>query len=170
MAQDKLREKLTDYIEDAHAMERSVLHMLDSMISTTGDPEIVEVLQNHKAETEQHERRLRERLEALGRGTSRRKEAESIAGALAKGVTDRLRGDRAGKNARDGYVTEHMEIASYELLERLASRAGDPWTAEMARTIRADEEEMARKIASNWDKFVELTLYEEGIPDGYGRY
>lgn len=170
MAQDKLREKLIDYIEDAHAMERSVLRMLDSMISTTDDPEIVEVLQNHKAETEQHERRLRERLEALGRDTSARKEAESIAGALAKGVADRLRGDKAGKNARDGYVTEHMEIASYELLERLANRASDPWTAEVARTNRADEEEMARKIAANWDKFVELTLYEEGIPDGYGRY
>ncbi len=170
MAQDKLREKLIDYIEDAHAMERSVLRMLDSMISTTDDPEIVEVLQNHKAETEQHERRLRERLEALGRDTSARKEAESIVGALAKGVADRLRGDKAGKNARDGYVTEHMEIASYELLERLANRASDPWTAEVARTNRADEEEMARKIAANWDKFVELTLYEEGIPDGYGRY
>ncbi|MDQ3965212.1 MAG: ferritin-like domain-containing protein [Actinomycetota bacterium] len=170
MAQDKLREKLIDYIEDAHAMERSVLRMLDSMIFTTDDPEIVEVLQNHKAETEQHERRLRERLEALGRDTSARKEAESIVGALAKGVADRLRGDKAGKNARDGYVTEHMEIASYELLERLANRASDPWTAEVARTNRADEEEMARKIAANWDKFVELTLYEEGIPDGYGRY
>ncbi len=170
MAQDKLREKLIDYIEDTHAMERSVLRMLDSMISTTDDPEIVEVLQNHKAETEQHERRLRERLEALGRDTSARKEAESIVGALAKGVADRLRGDKAGKNARDGYVTEHMEIASYELLERLANRASDPWTAEVARTNRADEEEMARKIAANWDKFVELTLYEEGIPDGYGRY
>ncbi len=170
MAQDKLREKLIDYIEDAHAMEQSVLRMLDSMISTTDDPEIVEVLRHHKAEIEQHERRLRERLEALGRDTSARKEAESIAGALAKGVADRLRGDKAGKNARDGYVTEHMEIASYELLERLANRAGDPETAEVARTNRADEEEMARKIASNWDKFVKLTLYEEGIPDGYGRY
>ncbi len=69
MAQDKLREKLADYIEDAHAMERSVLRMLDSMISTTNDPEVVELLQNHKAQTEQHERRLRERLEALGRDT-----------------------------------------------------------------------------------------------------
>ena len=170
MAQDQLREKLTDYIEDAHAMERSVLRMLDSMISTTSDPEILEVLRHHKAQTERHKRRLRERLEALGRSTSRRKEAEAIAGALAKGVADRLRGDKAGKNARDGYVTEHMEIASYELLERLANRADDPWTAEIARTNRADEEEMASKIASNWDKFMDLTLYEEGIPDGYGRY
>ena len=170
MAQDKLREKLADYIEDAHAMERSVLRMLDSMVSTTNDPEVVELLQNHKAQTEQHEQRLRERLEALGRDTSASKEAESIAGALAKGVVDRLRGDKAGKNARDGYVTEHLGIASYELLERLADRASDPWTAEVARMNRADEEEMARKIAANWEKFVELTLYEEGIPDGYGRY
>ncbi len=170
MAQDELREKVIDYVEDAHAMEQSVLRMLDSIISTTDDTEILEVLRKHKEETEQHERRLRERLEALGRDASVRKEVESIAGALAKGVADRLRGDKAGKNARDGYVTEHMEIASYELLERLADRAGDPWTAEVARTNRADEEEMARKIAANWDKFVELTLYEEGIPDGYGRY
>ncbi len=170
MAQDKLREKLTEYIEDAHAMERGVLRMLDSMISTTNDPEVVELLQNHKEQTEEHERRLRERLEALGRDTSASKEAESSAGALAKGVVDRLRGDKAAKNARDGYITEHLEIASYELLERLADRASDPRTAEVARTNRADEEEMAHKIAANWDKFVKLTLYEEGIPDGYGRY
>jgi ferritin-like metal-binding protein YciE len=38
MAQDQLREKLTDYIEDAHAMERSVLRMLDSIISITSAP------------------------------------------------------------------------------------------------------------------------------------
>ncbi len=44
MAQDGLREKLIDYIEDAPAMKRSVLRMLDSIISTT-DPEVVELLQ-----------------------------------------------------------------------------------------------------------------------------
>jgi ferritin-like metal-binding protein YciE len=40
MADDKLREKLVEYIEDAHAMEQSVSRSLDSMISTTDDPEI----------------------------------------------------------------------------------------------------------------------------------
>ena len=37
---DELRENLTDYVEDAHAMEQSVLRSLDSMIRTTEDPEI----------------------------------------------------------------------------------------------------------------------------------
>jgi ferritin-like metal-binding protein YciE len=136
--------------------------MLDSMISTTEDPEIEEMLRHHKEETERQEQRLRERLDALGAGTSTRKEAQTIA-ALMKGAADQVRGDQAGKNARDGYTTEHMEIAAYQLLERLAERAGDTETAEVARQNRAEEEEMARKINTSWDKFLDLTLAENDI-------
>jgi ferritin-like metal-binding protein YciE len=163
VADDKLREKLVEYIEDAHAMEQNVSRMLDSMISTTDDPEITEVLRHHKEETEEHERRLRERLDALGAGTSTTKEAGAVGAALLKGLGDVARSDKPGKNARDGFVTEHMEIASYQLLERLAVRAGDTETSEVARRNRADEEEMARKIDANWDRFLDLTLAEAGI-------
>src|ERR671913_806316 len=154
MADDKLNQKLIDYIEDAHALEQNVSTMLDSMISTTEDPDIEEMLRHHKEETERQEQRLRERLDALGAGTSTRKEAQTIAAALMKGAADQVRGDQAGKNARDGYTTEHMEIAAYELLERLAERAGDRKTAQVARQNRRDEESMAKKIANNWDKIV----------------
>ena len=163
MADDELREKLVDYIEDAHAMEQSVSRSLDSMISTTDDPEIRSMLEHHKEETERHERLLRERLDALGAGTSTRKEAQTVAGALLKGIGDVARTDKPGKNARDAYVTEHMEIAAYQLLERLADRAGDQETAEVARRNCADDEAMAQKVDSNWDKFLDLTLEEAGI-------
>ena|SRR5918994_2686202 len=164
MADDKLQQKLVDYIEDTQALEQNVSRMLDSMISTTEDPEIEEMLRHHKEETERQEQRLRERLDALGAGTSTRKEAQTIAAALMKGAADQVRGDQAGKNARDAYTTEHMEeIAAYQLLERLAERAGDTETAEVARQNRAEEEEMARKIDANWDKFLDLTLAENDI-------
>jgi ferritin-like metal-binding protein YciE len=163
MADDKLKQKLIDYVEDAHAMEQSVSTMLDSMISTTDDPEIQSMLEHHKQETEEHERRLRERLDALGAGTSTRKQAQTIATALMKGVGDMARTDKPGKNARDGFVTEHMEIAAYQLLERLAKKAGDQQTAEVARQNRADEQAMAKKIDSNWDRFLELTLATPGF-------
>src|SRR5215213_7392056 len=163
MADDKLQEKLADYVEDAHAMEQNDLKMIDSMISTTDDPEVKGMLQNHKRETEEHERRMRERLDALGRGTSARKQAQAVGAALLKGVGDMARGDKAGKNARDGYTAEHMEIAAYQLLERLADKAGDTQTAEVARRNRADEEEMARRIDASWDRTLELTLQENNI-------
>jgi ferritin-like metal-binding protein YciE len=144
-------------------LEQNVSRMLDSMISTTDDPEISQMLEHHKEETERQEQRLRERLDALGAGTSTRKQAQTIVSALLKGTVDQVRGDQAGKNARDGYVTEHMEIAAYQLLERLAQRAGDTETAEVARQNRAEEEAMARKIDANWDRFLDLTLAENDI-------
>jgi ferritin-like metal-binding protein YciE len=163
MADDKLKEKLADYVEDAHAMEQNDLKMIDSMISTTDDPETRQMFEEHRRETEEHERRMRERLDALGRGTSARKQAQAVGAALLKGVGDKARGDKAGKNARDGYTAEHLEIAAYRLLERLAKKAGDTETAEAARLNMADEEEMARRIDQSWDRTLELTLEENNI-------
>jgi ferritin-like metal-binding protein YciE len=70
MADAKLQRKLADHVQDAHAMEQTVSTMLDSMISTTDDPEITEMLKQHKRQTREHERRLRERLDAMGAGAS----------------------------------------------------------------------------------------------------
>ena len=51
-----------------------------------------------------------------------------------------------------------MEIAAYELLERVARHAGDTDTARVALENRADEERMAQVIAGNWDKIAAMSL------------
>ena len=160
---DSLSDKLIGYVQDAHAMECSVVRMLDSMIGTTTDPEILARLTEHRRETDRHVQLLEGRLTALGKGRSRVADTAAVAAALLKSVGDRVRHDRPGKNARDAFVVAHEEIATYELLERLAMRAGDGETARVAREIRRDEEEMAHWIASHWDRFLDLTLAESGI-------
>jgi len=162
MAAQELKDQLVKHIDEALAMEQNVLRMLDGMIETTEDEEITSDLRHHKLETEQHADRLQQRLEAHGASPSTVREAAGVMGALMKGVVDMVRQEKAGRNARDGYATEHLEIASYQLLERVAERAGDTETAEVARQNRADEEAMAKKIEGHWDKFAELSLKEEG--------
>lgn len=163
MATAQLTDQLVQHIDEAYAMEQNVLRMLDSMISTTDDPEIRQELEHHKQETERQAERLASRLEAHDASPSAVREAGGILGALVKSAVDAVRQEKAGRNARDAFATEHLEIASYELLERYARNAGDDETAEVARQNRAEEEAMAHKISSNWDKFAELSLREAGV-------
>jgi ferritin-like metal-binding protein YciE len=144
-------------------MEQMVLRMLDSMIATTDDPELKELLREHKLETERHADRMERRLNAHGATPSIVRETVGIAQALMKSVLDATRTEKAGRNARDGYATEHLEIASYELLSRIAERAGDEETANAARENLADELAMAKRIEANWDRFAELSLQEAGV-------
>jgi ferritin-like metal-binding protein YciE len=157
---EAINEQLVKHIDEAYAMEQNVLRMLEGMISTTDDAEMRRDLQHHKRETEQQAKRLEERLEAHGAAPSMIKEAGGVLGALMKAVADLARPEKPGRNARDGFATEHMEIASYELLERVAKRAGDPKTAQVARQNRKEEREMARKIAKTWDKVADQSLQD----------
>jgi ferritin-like metal-binding protein YciE len=160
---DELDAQLVKHIDEALAMEQNVLRMLEGMISTTEDPEIKRELQQHRVETQTHADRMEKRLQAHGASPSMVREAGGILGALMKSVVDLARPEKAGRNARDGYATEHMEIASYELLARIADRAGDEETATAAREIIREEQAMAKKIEQNWDRFAELSLREQGV-------
>jgi ferritin-like metal-binding protein YciE len=159
MTQD-FESQLVKHIDEALAMEQSVLAMLESATRTLDDEEVKEVLRLHKNDTERHIDRLRERLDAHGTTPSIVREAGGIVGAVMKSVLDLTRGERAARGARDVYATEHLEIASYQLLERVAVRASDERTAEVARENRADEERLAAWIDDHWDRFAELALAE----------
>jgi ferritin-like metal-binding protein YciE len=163
MTTGEIEAQLVKHIDEAIAMEQSVLRMLDSMVSTTSDDELKDELRQHKLETERQIDRLQRRLQAHDASPSMVREAAGFAEGLMKSIQDVVRGEKVARNARDGYATEHLEIASYQLLERVAERAGDAETAEVARQNRAEEEAMARRFEANWDKYVSLALEEAGV-------
>ena len=160
---DQLTDELVKHIDEAHAMEQNVLRMLDGMIATTDDPEILDALEHHKMQTQSHSDRMAERLEAHDATPSAVRQIGGVLGALMKMPVDMVRGERAGRNARDAYATEHLEIASYELLRRVAEKAGDEETVRAAQEIIVEEQAMAATIEQHWDKFADLSLREEGI-------
>jgi len=159
----EMKDYLTKHLDEAYAMEQNVLRMLDGMIETTDDPGMVDALEHHKHETEQHARWVKERLEFHGAETSKVREVGGILGALAKMPVDMVRGEKAGRNARDGFATEHMEIASYELLKRYAKAAGDEETVQVCDRIIEQERAMAEKIAESWDVAAEQSMKDEGV-------
>ena len=86
-------------------------------------------------------------------------------GALMKLPLDLVRGEKAGRNARDGYATEHLEIASYELLRRVAEKAGDEETADVARQEIIEEEKRDGEV----DR-AELGPLRRALPAGRGHH
>src|SRR5205085_12466651 len=123
--------QLVKHVDEAIAMEHTVLRMLDSVIYGMEDEDVREALRLHKVETERHIDRLQARLEVYGHAPSLVREAGGMLTAMMKSVIDLTRGEKAARGARDAYAAEHLEIASYQLLERLAVRAGDDATAQV---------------------------------------
>ena len=157
-AQDKLYDKLGDYVEDTLALEEGVVDNLDSMINSVDDPTLVSVLQRQRQVGREHVERLKQRLERLHRDTPIRKRIEGMAVSLVKGVSDAVRTDAPGKVGRDAYLLAHSQIAAYELLGRLATSVGDDEAVELARTHLADERMCAEEISAHWDMFFNETL------------
>jgi ferritin-like metal-binding protein YciE len=59
------------------------------------------------------------------------------------------------------YSYEHMELAAYELLRRVAQRGGDERVQALAERIGADERAMADRVAERWDLAVDASLREK---------
>jgi ferritin-like metal-binding protein YciE len=70
--------------------------------------------------------------------------------------------DTTGKVAAFAYAFEHLEIARYEQLRRVAEMAGDAETARVAEGICADERAAAATIAAHWDIAARAALAEAG--------
>lgn len=151
-------EQLVKYLADVHSIELQALAQLRAAPQIAGDERLCQAFEQHLIETEAQERRVRERLEALGGEPSKVKDAAGATGGWGMVAFAASQPDTPGKLAMHAFSYEHMELAAYELLKRLAERAGDEETARMAADIAGEEKRMAERLELSFDTVVEVSL------------
>ena len=73
--------------------------------------------------------------------------------------------DTPGKLTAHAISYENLELAGYELLARVAERAGDQETAEVAREIRDQEHAMSERLQGALPRAVDASLRDQSPDD-----
>jgi ferritin-like metal-binding protein YciE len=163
------KQKVVQYLNEAHASESALVRVLQSQIAMTPRGTYRTGLETHLNETRNHATRVSRRLKTLDQGSNPFMAFvglwENLLGqtlALGKTPFDLLRGsggeEKVLKNAKDACATEALEIATYTAIERLAGAVGDPETAKLAASIRADEEKMLQRILREIPKLTDAVV------------
>jgi ferritin-like metal-binding protein YciE len=158
MATPTLDDQLDKYLTDAHSIEEQALPQLRAAPDIAGDSGIAAIFEQHLTETEEPERLVRERLEARGASPSRLKDAVMKAGGVGFVLFAESQPATPGKLTAHAYSYEHLELAGYELLLRVAERAGDRETETVAKRIRDEEQRMAERLEECFDRAAEASL------------
>src|SRR2546421_11716246 len=175
--------KLVKWLSEAHAKEAELEADLTAHIALKQKQSYKKRLQQHLKETRDHKRQVTSRIKALG----------GSAGANIPGVPGAV-GVVAGKavaaekgqvgtaraaishqaethlrNAQEELREEHVEIAIYTRIEAFANEVGDRETAQLARSIRRDEERMAKFLSAELGRLVKEIVRAEIPRDQRGK-
>jgi len=162
--------KLVQWLGEAHAKEAELEADLTAHIALTEKQSYKKRLRQHLTETRDHKRRVASRMKKLGgvpgEGLnipgmpSAIGEAAGKAVATVKGQVGSARAlvtsqpETHLRNAQEELREEHVEIAIYTRLEALAEAVGDKETAQLAKSIRRDEERMAKFLDAELRRLV----------------
>jgi ferritin-like metal-binding protein YciE len=160
---DDIRKQLDKYLADAHAIEAQALQLLAKGPELAGSAELASAYEEHRNETEEHQRLVAARLEARGDSPSKMKDAALRLGALNWGTFFQAQPDTSAKLAAFAYAFEHLEIGAYEMLKRVARRAGDSDTERLADRILPEEHAAADRIRSMFDQALAAAMHEQGV-------
>ena len=124
-----LEDLFSETLKDIYFAEKQILRALPKMAKEAWSPELKQVFEAHRDQTEGHVERLNEVFEQLGK-PARGKTCEAILGIIdeAKEIMEDFKGAEAldAGLASSAQAVEHYEIARYGALKTWVSAA---WAA-----------------------------------------
>lgn len=138
------KQTLITWLNDAHAMEKSLVQTLKNYIHDAKDHPVMRArLEGHLEETREHAHLVRDCIERLGGRVSTIKSSLSAVMGTMQGVATTPAKDELVKNILAGSAAERLEIASYRGIITAADEIGDTETARVCRQILHEEEAMS---------------------------
>jgi ferritin-like metal-binding protein YciE len=157
MANQEPRETLIGWLNDAYAMEKGLVQVLENHANDVKDrPEMYRMMAQHLEQTRMHAERVKDCVERLGGSISTVKTAMGSVSGFFQGRSTGISPDELVKNGLSDYAAEHFEIASYRALITAARLLGENQVVQVCESILRDEEEMA-----NWLEKTLPTVVQE---------
>jgi ferritin-like metal-binding protein YciE len=162
VAASEMDEQLVHYLQDAYAIESQALQLLQAAPALAGDPELRKAFEDHLEETRAQQAAVEARLAAHDARPSRFKSALLRLGGINLAGFFGAQPDTTAKLAGFAFAFEHLEVASYELLRRVAESARDDETARIAERIAAEERAAALAVRAGFERAIEAALEAQG--------
>lgn len=156
---DKQKEILLRWLNDAYTMEQSIIETLEKQLDhIQNNSSVREKVQEHIKLTKSQAERVKGRIKALGGDTSTLKSGMANSMGSMQGMIMGIPDDKQVKDGIADYSTEHFEIASYKALITAAEHLGDQDTVKICQEILKEEEEMAKWVDEQLPTLVKTYL------------
>lgn len=138
------KDRLVEWLRDAHAAEEQAHSMLSRTAShISDDPQFRAGLEQHAKQSEEQAARLKECLDQLGEGTSLLKTVTGQITAFGQTMSGYIVSDEPVKAVLAVSSFAHMEVSSYRILVEAANAAGQSPIAAQCETLLAQERAFA---------------------------
>ncbi len=144
---DEIRDLYITGLRNAHAMESQAMSVIDAQLARLESyPEMTQMLQQHRRETEGQIARLDRILEGMGESASTLKDTAMSAMGSMHAMGNALAADEVLKNHMADYMFEHFEIAAYTSLITMAEANGDTASIPLLQQNLAEEQRFQQQL------------------------
>jgi ferritin-like metal-binding protein YciE len=156
---------LVYHLRDMQAIEFHAQRQLARLAGRADDEDLKAICGEHLESIRQHEQRVQGLVEAHGHRPSALEDKTLRAGAIGLRQLADIAPDTPPRVAIQLFGLEQLEIAGFELLQRIAEREGDEDAADTAHEILEQKRQGAEQVEQRFERAGELLVEQRGDDD-----
>jgi ferritin-like metal-binding protein YciE len=156
---------LLNHLRDTQAIEFHAQRQLARLAERSDDEDLEAICRRHLEQASEHEQRVGELVEAQGHQPSALEDKTLRSGAIGLRQLADIAPDSPPRVAIQLFGLEQLEIAAFELLQRIAEREGDQTASSTAREILEQKGQGAQEVEKRFARAAELLLEPYGQED-----